>query len=531
MKKFYSMLAGAALLLLATSCYEDKGNYTYTDVETIEITIPSGLTAMASAEYISFDPKIVSSIKGEISANDPDYEFTCQVQNSWQDEFGVTHRYRDMNPDKTKAVNYFAALPSGSYTMWYKVKNLKTEVEYSAQGSFSLISSTYEGYMVLSNTGADKKVRIDMIGQNSAGEEIVAKDVAASSTTPETHNAHQILFAGFYMSQYSNADAIYLLTGDGAFKLNNTTLMYTEADNLANLAEVIGSSAGAPAFMEQMYSVRAIVDDNGDARGIHSTYAGSPFEDPMNTDKVGNAPTYKVAPYFGVCLERPIRYYSYCLFYDITNKRFMLWNYSSGSANNHLLIAPAAKDGDVFSYETGMDYVAMKSTMFSGGMCYTVLQDPSTSKRAVYGVNLASGTYHAEALYDAIETPDFHSADAYEFHSQYPYMYYAKGNKLYECGLTSGKLLEQIELPADEKVTMLKFNLLHTFNWNYLRTQSLRDDQYNLIVASTTGKEDGGVVRIYTIDPAGKLTLKKEYKGFGEDIVDVTYRERRTNAN
>ncbi len=32
---------------------------------------------------------------------------------------------------------------------------------------------------------------------------------------------------------------------------------------------------------------------------------------------------------------------------------------------------------------------------------------------------------------------------------------------------------------------------------------------------------------MYNIDINGKMTLYKEYKGLGENIVDITYRERR----
>ena len=54
MKKISSLILFALLL---AGCYEDKGNYVYSDVEQIEITLPEGLSVMANSEYIIFDPE------------------------------------------------------------------------------------------------------------------------------------------------------------------------------------------------------------------------------------------------------------------------------------------------------------------------------------------------------------------------------------------------------------------------------------------------------------------------------------------
>jgi hypothetical protein len=95
--------------------------------------------------------------------------------------------------------------------------------------------------------------------------------------------------------------------------------------------------------------------------------------------------------------------------------------------------------------------------------------------------------------------------------------------------LGTGAVNQVLELPAGETVTKLKFNLYANCMLSYLNntSQEFMDKQFDLIVASTTGAENGGIVRFYDLDTTGKMSKLEEYTGFGDHIVDVTYRERR----
>ena len=55
MKMIYRCII-AIRVLLFVSCYEDKGNYTYSETEKIEITFPDNIVAMSRAEYVTFSP-------------------------------------------------------------------------------------------------------------------------------------------------------------------------------------------------------------------------------------------------------------------------------------------------------------------------------------------------------------------------------------------------------------------------------------------------------------------------------------------
>jgi outer membrane lipoprotein-sorting protein len=108
-------------------------------------------------------------------------------------------------------------------------------------------------------------------------------------------------------------------------------------------------------------------------------------------------------------------------------------------------------------------------------------------------------------------------------------MFYSYGNKVYSYNLGTGAINQVLELPTGESVTKLKFNLYVNAELSYLnnKTEEFLAKQFDLIVASTTGAENGGIVRFYDIDNSGKMSKLEEYTGFGDHIVDVTYRERR----
>lgn len=527
-----SSLLFATVAVLATGCYEDKGNYTYKEIEEITIEMPRLVEAMEASEYIEFEPVITSSITGDISANNSDYKFGCKVNRQWRDELGQTHNWLDMNPEGNKAVKFFANLPAASYRMWYTVENVKTGVVYSAEGNLQVKSTTSEGWMVLSNNGADKLVTLDMLFTDAQGREMTRRNVWGDDNALPLYGAISLQMDP---SLYANMERIMMTTESGSYRLNLTTLMYNSNDNIKMYDFMISTTPGEVVGYKELYwsgqygpVSRCCVTSEGDAYGVFSNSAGAAFENLMNTDYPGNDATYKVSRFIGVSQARPGNTYV-ALMYDTTNKRFMGWNYN-GSGNNKKLLFPLLDpENPKFSFATGMDIVDMQSTRFSNGVVYSILQD-ATGHRHVYGIYVTGyvSSMEQDNVWHDINSEDFDTADKYAFHSQYPFMFYAKDNKVYSYHLSLNKVLDKLQFDSSEKVTMIKFNLYANMNYNALNKwgdEDFEQKQYELIVGSTKGGADGGIVRFYKIGIDGKMTMTKEYTGLGESPVDCTYRE------
>lgn len=534
----YKIVKGLLLSLVALmsqSCYEDKGNYVYKDVEEITVTFPENIRAMEGMEPIAFAPTVVSSIAGEIKEGNPNYEYSCKINLSNRSPEGTTLKWYEMNHEGKQAVNCADEIPAGNYKVWYAVKNKETGVQYNFQTTLSVISTTSEGWMVLSNNGANKKVRLDIVYADAKGNERVRADIF-DKESPELTEATQLVFNP---SNYSVGDRIFLCSKNGSYKLNATTLQLREVNDI-KLSEFIDPSVkGSAVVFHPIYAgssagslTQVCVTTEGNAYGVHSSYAGAAFEFPMNADAVGAEPSYKLAPFVASGQVRG-KYNYIALFYDTTNKRFMGFNHNNSGNSKKLLFVPKIAEGETkqFDWETGMDIVDMESTMFSDGEAFAVLQD-NAGKRHVYGIYLGNNysTFFKQDKVYEVDAQDFHTATDYAFHSQFPYMFYAKGNNVYNYDLGTAKIRATVNLPANERITVVKFNLWRNFSPETSLTRT--DDefigmQHELIVASTTGEANGGILRFYKIDTDGKMTLHKEYKGFGQEIVDIAYRERR----
>lgn len=528
-KIFMSFIFVASLSLL-TGCYEDKGNYDYSPEEVITVTFPERIDAMQGSEFIEFDPVVVSNLVGEIKDGNSDYEFGCKLMyDNYVD--GKKLKWLDVNPEKTKAVRYQAKFPARYYPIWYTVTNKKSGVVHSFEATANVISATSNGWIVISNNGADKKVQVDMIYCDSKGNEVVNSDIR-DNDSPDIYDARQIYMNATKIG--NDQVFIWLCAGSGTYRLNNGTLLTDESMN----AKVLEFTAyDVPGEVVWWYPVAigshgnnscVCITSEGNAYGIYQFVFNAGFEDLMNTDSPGNAPTYKVAPVAASSEVRPGKSNG-ALFYDITNKRFMGFVFTNEYGDSeilHPLVHNSELGPQKFNYTTGMDFVHMEGTRFSDGVVYTVLQDKA-AKRHIFGIQMVGSSFNQESYYGDIVAENFHTATDYAFHSQYPVVCYCKDNKLYCYNYVNNEVTDVVTLDSSERTTMVKFPLYRIFDLSRLPDQSadFMAKQYQVVLGSTTGGPDGGIIRFYEVDPFGKLKVKVTYTGLGEEPKDITYRE------
>ncbi len=147
---------------------------------------------------------------------------------------------------------------------------------------------------------------------------------------------------------------------------------------------------------------------------------------------------------------------------------------------------------------------------------------------------MSGNGYVPESMYKDLNAPDFDKASIFAFHSQFPYMFYAVGNKVYlhNLGTNTTYPMNSIALGEHEVVTMLKFNLYRQCSLKDLNNQSdeFMARQYELMVGSyntDAPNNNGGKLGFYPVDGVNNsVTKRAEYDGFAR-IKDVVYRERR----
>lgn len=530
MKISIKALFMASLVPALAGCYEDKGNYTYSEVEEITVTFPEIMEAMQGSP-IAFEPVVESSVNGVIKPDNPDYEYSCEVKYDYFDDEYQSYHWLDINPDKSQAIDFTYPLPAADYLVWYKVKNKKTDIEHNFRTKFNVKSATYEGWLVLSRD-ADSRARLDIMFKNAEQKDEIFANIISEDKV-KLYNPRQLVFLP---KNDQLGDEIMIISDDASYKLHPGTLNVLEGGNLTNsfLSPDVNSpilSYGSVYYASYVPYYEACVTADGNVYALISLASGGSFEYPLNTDKIGNPPTYKVAPAVGHGFTDSML----AVFYDVTNKKFKGTTWSGYTQNNMVLFDLLEPENPLFSYKPGLDFVDMTmSALGTGGQVFTILQEPG-GHRILYAIGVYGGErndFTQKGYYPNITTPDFDSATDYAASSQYSYLYYCKGNKVYSISYPNNMVTDEITLPAGETANMVKFNRYQRLRMAKGIQRVPKDEVYRsmenkLIVGSSDGTENGGVIRFYDISPEGKFTLYKEMKGFGAEIVDVIYREQK----
>lgn len=558
----FKLMPTAALCaaLALASCAEDKGNYTYSEENTITIdNIPTLTSVLANAEYVDLKPVVTSSIDGDVKADNSNYSFVYMRKNS----DGKWVKLGDQ-----KDLHILAEMSAGTNNCYFAVTDNRTGVQTIKPFDVRATTITSEGWLVLCDEGSDEKVRMDMLSQISLDRIMPAYNVLpAADDVPPMYHATKIGYVRTYggfssIFMFSKTDAYVVPTADAnaygelgeltladEFKANQ--FLTKTSDHIINHVTVPYMTYGRPNA-----AICVSSEGNAYAYNYNSTNMSAAFEYPINTSTRGADPEYKVSPYVGVTDLRfdALGDYGCALLYDTDHKRFVGWS-SKGAATND----PAGltqkctpltdpTDGKKFSYQTGMDLVCMINTAQSSGTVYCVMKDGN--KRHVYAISVLTDEFKQLDAYNDIQAPDFDKATCYAASSQYAVIYYAYKNKVYSYNLAT-KASTEMDLPSNEEVTMLKFNrydepwgtgsyISQSFlgKLDAATKQIYLDRQNDLIVGSydsTVQGNDGGVLRFYNVGDGGQnLTLKKdkagdadrtwEYKGFAR-IVDVRYKE------
>jgi hypothetical protein len=539
--KIFIIFLFAALLV---SCYKDLGNYSYTEKTVITISnIPGLIEVLGDVDRIIVNPVITSSDEGEIGADNPNFEYKYMLEYSGGGRInnGTANSgsWLRLNPRGNRNLDTVARLIPKSYILWFSVTDKRTGIETISSSSLKVTSTTYEGWFVLCEEGAGRRVRMDFISKLGEDNYVPTYDIFTTRNFPNISNAYGVVY---HPSMYTNpGDRILVMTGAGTFIPDPETFVFNTDISISDIKYsqfLEGRSTDEnPVYFYTTAGFGSgddlFVSDKGNAFCLDGGTSGAIYQDPINTTVRSTPPQYKVAPFIGINEYRTgseKKVYS-AVFYDKDNKRFVGW--SAQSANSTQITTPLQDppaSQKIFSYSTGMDLIYMESTRFSGGVTFAVMQD-NAGNRHIYGLNYPSQyAIGQHSLVSNVPAPEFNQATTFAFSSQYAYTYYGAGNKVYSYDRGTNTTNVVLTLPAGEVVTKLKFVLIQN---DLANGKSFTEDfiaaQYNLLIGSYNANlgNSGGAVRIMTVNSSSNsLTEIHKWEGFGK-IVDFAYRERR----
>lgn len=511
-------LCGGALY----SCYSDKGNYDYREINEVTISgLPEGTeTRFKGVDVLQISP-VIESTKG-----DGDYEYTWTAvlqEGKIDDKF-------EFEIGKERDLDYLIELPLGKYYVYLKVLDKATKVTWRQKFDLDVITATTSGWLVLCDEGGT--ARLDMISQ-AGDDEFMVRDLLRDFDMPNKQGPQRILMNVNYSNVGSTEDKIILITQTGSCYLDPEYLTWEEAFDLkyemGMLPEpFVPTLVASIAPRDWSYTRNVLLTTTE----VYNKNVGSGYiyELPKNNIE-GESGTFRVAPVVITSGEDiTSQWEPPVLLYDTDNNRLVQLNLAWDGTSCRV---PVLKD-EIWSPVTGKEFVYATNTRQNYATSFLILRDTDGSLW-LHGIgNLSQNSFtQLENYYYRLEATDIERASAFAVHTHYYFLFYVVDNQLYQLDMVTKECRKLTPKDANgaavdfsgEQIEFLKFNPLQYGNKKdpdgYGRTE------YRLIVGSDRGGENGGVIRMFDIGERmdDDATLYKEYTGFATPV-DIVLRER-----
>lgn len=467
------------------SCYDDKGNYDYQEINEISVTGIDTLYIKDVGESLTIVPKLEFSM--EDKADQDNYKY------SW---FTVS----SSNPNITQILdstrnleNYKLTMRPGAYDLYYRITD-KNGTITQVKTKLTTTTIIYEGYLVMND---DQGVmRLDMLSYRNGKFEFF-KDILTEVGSELPTQQGPISVATFPDRNAPGEYAIWLLTQAGANCIHSETFKFEPKYNIKYYVQgSLPDGFKADAMSNGLNSQAMMCSDGNLYAYSRSTqnYWG------IRTNTLDGVNYLKISPKMGISS-------SMVVVFDETTKSF----YQTATNKTSCGQMPP---GDKFSYEnTKKDLLHIQ---YNYPNFFAILKDIATNKRHV----LRFTDKGVQELYQEMQGPDISKAELFTVSTEFmTYVFYSVGGKVYQydTGLNTSKLMLDF---GSDKVTYLNFLELGIYDEPYTSWSK------RLIVGTYNEASKQGKMDFYTVPSVnGDLVKSSSYDGFAK-IVSVAYRER-----
>lgn len=518
----YTLLS--VCIFLFYSCYEDKGNYDYGDINEVKIIgLPDKMeTRFKNADTLKIEPTVENTISG----GNAGYEYTWTAVKP----DGSGENDQPVVIGREKNLNYFIELPIGRYYIYLNVLDKDTGVSWRGHFDLNVITATTSGWLVLCDN--EGNTRLDMISQ-AGDNEFMLRDILKNYNMPNKKGPDKILQTLNYNAS-GIKDKIILITRTGTCYLDPEELSWEEAFEykyeMGKMPEIFLPTHVASITPKDWSYSRNILLTTTEVY-CKQLNSGSIYELPKN-NLAGEEGTFKVAPFaitsgedYETQRQPPV------VLYDTDNKRFVQLDLNWDGTSCRV---PTVKN-EVFQMVTGKDFVYASNTRQNSDSSFIILK-ANDNKLWLHGLSdLNTNSFkQLENYYYQLEAPNIERAKLFAVHTYYYFLFYVVDNRIYQFDMVSkeNRELKAVDKEgkeinfAGEEITFIKFNPLQY--GNHKDAEGYGQNEYRLIVGSSKGGENGGIIRMINIKERinEKATLHEEYTGFGKPV-DIVLKERK----
>lgn len=537
MKKNIYLYAICALMsvLCCYSCYDDKGNYTYRNINEIAISELKESYTMVVGEPITIKPVIESTIHGD--EDNYSYEWVV-VYLQYKDEYHYDYVWSTL-----KEWDDFAlTLPSGSYKFYYRVTDNTTGVKWlSKTFTIQIINDIAQGFFILSEVNDHGRVdfinyansqfspRFDMLTKVGANVPVLEKPIGVACVSDNNSP-----YMGASGVTGENSYMVGVLTEKGMYRLHPSTFLYEEnyeikqsilLDHLLPsdfyVKKVLRPTASAKDFM--------LMDNHNN---LYFTY---PLYNLYATGQVCTNTLSSGGHRMNISewVVYPDNEY-YAVMYDTDNLSFARQTSYSTTVSTYFSTTNETvfEDGKFKFINTGMELVYLhyraRIAGINGIPIYSIQKDTDTGEYYL-GCFIVTGVqlfYHRlknlPEFSDHKEIAMTHNASNRNYANNY--LYYRTDTKIYAYDMASQTTQLVFTTDSHEKISCMKFMQLGLTAYAWRDRMMLCTYNPNLPAESCGTLQILATDPVYgTLSPVNHNNEELKWTGFGK-IIDLDWK-------
>ncbi|WP_160143767.1 PKD-like family lipoprotein [Chryseolinea soli] len=505
------------VMLLVQGCYDDIGNYDYSEMPGRIIidasSIPKDYSAMLSDDTVRISPVI------SYAGAESDLRYSWQMWDKLSNTY-VTFR-EGKNLEYKCGIDEFVG-DVGSYVIRLSVANKKLPVSeqaptgnevYSGIVTLNVVSALFRGLVVLHGDGT--QCDLGLIEDNIFLPK--ATDVVTKNVTPDFYSFYnqgskikgigrQLVKDGYidsWFGQIFGECNFYVFTDQGSTRANYLTLSKTSSDYSALFINPSDAS-GKPEFYS-VYgtgSARALVDDG---RVFYGYFVGPLYNEEFEYDAAPFALSIGNAGWSGGTSIGTIAF-------DKLSKGFMYSLYSQGATYLYKFPTSTVAGVGLEPGNTNADLIYMDVSA-RGQDTRAVMKDVLTGEKFLGVFNFWAGdrAQVTTGRYSMKDLPQIDDAQFYAIGGGVNLTYYATTKDLYQYLFQGSNTASSVfSAPNGEVITMVKI-IKYESSGN--STSLYQYSNRMMIVATVNGANQGKVYAFIVNGVSGALTLASVYDG------------------
>lgn len=511
MKKFITIksILFISSFITLLSCYEDKGNYDYVDVNVVSINIgveDSTFNVISKVDTVRIYPDLSATMDANVN-NDPErYSFKWSIGDEYT----------------SKNLVYPVDLAAGTHRFTLTVTDNATKLVSKATWIVIVTDLYQKGYMILTEN-ENKEAQLDMI--SVFGDTVVLKNISNNSEMPIIKNPRRL-----FSNSALNNDEIHIISDGETYKIHRTKFDYNPLtgnlkDNFIdpglytnfNVTDIVdGTKRNGTRF--------TIVD--GDAFKA-STYGTILFDFPINRYP-GKYKTYKIADKLSINYKMAEDYSAptdkLIVMYNTDENRFTFLNKNATTVDS---LKDSKTDIDKFSWKTGLTFVTSVHSYFGSGDNFTILKDNAGGyfiyQYTIKGTSFQSTSPTKVGKYDISDAPGIANAKFFCFSANQPFFFYGSGSKVYGYDLFKNNPTSEMDMGGE--ITCLYDNPKYEGGKDFIYIASYGGTPNSGKLVKKHIINDPNVIGLEDLVDTKGNSYKFEYTGLNK-IIDLIYKDR-----